>query len=729
MEKYFLSWEIGCSKTADSLPEEWMAAAVPGAVQLDYANAHNWAPWYKDDNTKDYAWMEDVYWLYRAPLRFDLQAGQKATMVFGAIDYKYQIRVGGEVLHNGEGMFSEIRCDVSKFSGMDTQIEVLIWPVPKSDDSNSRDQANHSCKAAACYGWDWHPRLVSSGIWDETYLLIQDRSGVEKLDVSYVLNDSLDICRLHIEASTGADCTLSLQICQEDLLIAEAKAETADRVGIFDVTILDPKLWYPVGYGDQPLYTVTVISGGERMTRKIGFRRSKLVMNEGSWAVPGYPKTRASAPATLEINGVRIFAKGSNWVNATVFPAEMNESHYRKLLTLARDANMNIMRVWGGGFVNKESFFDICDELGIMVWQEFPLACNAYPDDDDYLKVLEKEAIHIVRRLRTHPSVVMWCGGNELFNSWSGMTDQHHALRLLDRICYTEDRYTPYIMTSPLNGMAHGPYLNFDEKTGIELVTSIRSHYDTAYTEFGTPAMSDRDVLLSFMDEKEYENCTENSTVWTAHFGFRAGSNPDTWIRLPEMDYYFGGWKDTDDLIRKSQLLQAMSCRSVFEEARIQWPHCSMVVNWCWNEPWPCAANCSVLSWPDIPKPAYRAITQALRPRAAAVRVDRHLWWAGKTFHAELWMLNDSAEPLACGSVSVSYCLDGDWEHWGTLHHGQIPPRQNLHFGAIAIPLPKGYDGILRIKLHCEGREEQDSEYAYICRCKKEIKVKLLNVD
>ena len=122
----------------------------------------------------------------------------------------------------------------------------------------------------------------------------------------------------------------------------------------------------------------------------------------------------------------------------------------------------NLLRVHGGGSVNKESFYELCDEMGIMVWQEFPLACNEYPDEDEYLDVLKQDAASIICRLRTHPCLVMWCGGNELFNGWSGMTEQHHALRLLDSLCYEYDRFTPFNMTSPLLGMSHGNYVQLN---------------------------------------------------------------------------------------------------------------------------------------------------------------------------------------------------------------------------------------------------------------------------
>jgi len=620
MKMQYLQWELGLLRSADSEVEEWMPAKVPGSAQQDYANAHGWPDAYIAADTKAYKALEDVYWLYRTKLCFELKDNERATMVFGAIDYRYRIMVNGETLHDGEGMFSAIRCDVTKYALQDACLEVLIWPSPKSDDSDTRDQANHSCKAAACYGWDWHPRLLTSGIWDDTYLEIAPKTAVETLEVSYRLSDDLNSCYVHVQANTAADGPLLLTVTQEDHVVYTAEGTACAGCAYFDFVIDSPKLWYPVGYGSQPLYTICVSSGSESKQRKVGFRRSKLVMNEGSWAVVGYPKTRADAPATLEINGIRVFAKGSNWVNAMLFPADMNEGHYRSLIQKTVDANMNIFRVWGGGYVNKESFFDICDELGVMVWQEFPLACNEYPDEDGYLSVLKREATSIVRRLRTHPSVVLWCGGNELFNSWSGMTEQHHALRLLDSICYSEDRFTPFIMTSPLNGMAHGPYRNYDEGIKEELITSLRKHHDTAYTEFGAPGMSNREVLLSFMGEEEFQNCEADQPAWEGHFGFNANWY-EGWVRKVEAEHYFGGYSDTDDLIRKTQFIQSISYRAAFEEARFQWPHCSMVINWCWNEPYACAANNSVIMWPDVAKPCHSFIRTSSSTSAKSATV------------------------------------------------------------------------------------------------------------
>lgn len=721
MKEMTLNWQIGYIRNPREKPREWYPAKVPGAAQLDYARAHQWPPEVEGINFREYKWMEDVYWLYTTLLDFEVEADEIATLYIRGIDYRYQIRVGKEILVDNEGMFSHISCDVTNYAGK--ALEVLIWPSPKEDDSDTRTQARKSCKAAACYAWDWHPRLVTAGIWDEAILRIRKKRSIRAMDVTYELTENLDVCYLKVAIEVNSDCTLQVRLRDGDAIVAEAVRSSAERFADFYIIVENPKLWYPVGYGAQYRYEIEAAVVGidglflDCCSRTVGFRRSRLVMNEGSWVEPSkFPKSRSDAPATLEINGRRLFAKGSNWVNAQIFPGEMTREHYDRLLTMVTDANMNILRIWGGGFINKESFFDLCDEKGIMVWQEFPLACNEYPDDPDYLEVLEREATAIVRRLRSHPSVVLWCGGNELFNNWSGMTDQNHALRLLNSICYEEDRNTPFIMTSPLNGMAHGHYLNYDAETNLEAITMFCRSDNTAYTEFGAPGAAAPEYIKKFISPEDYADCNATNEVWREHHAFNAWTE-DSWLREVEVHYYFGGYDDVDDLCRKTQFIQAMSYKSNFEEMRKQWPHCAMALNWCLNEPWPTFANNSLISWPDVAKPAYYAVQSALRPQLASLRIDRHLWRGGETFRADVWILNDSLEYLQGGEITVAYAL-GD--ELGTicakLSYPAVAPQKNLPCGGVMFNLPVDFSGMIRIRLSAVGKPEMDSEYTYLCR-------------
>ena len=754
MTKNKLNWIVGYTSSPDAYPEEMFPAQVPGAVQLDYAKAKNWPPFYEGTNYKDYGWMEDVYWLYTAPLEFTLSENQLATLSFSGIDYQYQISINDEILAESEGMFSSVTCDVTRFSGTASTLKVLISPAPKAGRSGDRNEVRKSCKSAAGYGWDWHPRLISLGLWDEVSLIIQDKPAITNVAVSYQLNDTFERCdltvfarfsdlpadnakiRLSLSALFADEAATKQSVPNSNTIVAEKLYPLTSCQDNFSLTVSKPRLWNPSGYGKQPLYLLSLSTLDEQgnaideYQRKIGFRRARLVMNEGSWELPDqFPKSRSDAPATFEINGQRIFAKGSNWINARIFPGEMTEEHYDRLLTLVKDANMNILRIWGGGFINKESFYDLCDEKGIMIWQEFPLACNEYPDDEDYLAVLEKEATAIVKRLRTHPCLVLWCGGNELFNGWSKMTDQHHALRLLDSICYREDRHTPFIMTSPLNGMAHGHYLNYDEETGQEFISLLVRAHNTAYTEFGCPGGTSPDLIRTFMSEEDFNDLQPDNEVWIAHHGFYAWRQ-GCWTRIPEAEYYFGGYTDTEDLFRKTQFLQSMCYRSCFEEMRKQWPYCSMALNWCFNEPWPTVGHNCLISYPDYVRPSYYAVQQALRPSLASLRIDRHLWWSSELFQAEIWILNDSLTMLDAGGVTAHYSFGEEAEtEWGTLRYQALAPQTNLQCGMLQFKIPENFSGEFRIRLEVSNHPEMNSEYTYLCRRKLKLSTEgMLNV-
>src|SRR5690606_36846272 len=155
---------------------------------------------------------------------------------------------------------------------------------------------------------------------------------------------------------------------------------------------------------------------------------------------------------TLEINNEPIFAKGTNLVGPEIFPGIVTKERWQGLLQHAYDANFNLLRLWGGAHTPGDAFFNLCDEMGLLVWVEFPLACNTYPDDPKYLEILNQESRVLITHLRHRASVALWCGGNELFNAWSGMTPQSHALRLLDSNCFELDRKRPFLPTSPIMG-------------------------------------------------------------------------------------------------------------------------------------------------------------------------------------------------------------------------------------------------------------------------------------
>ena len=714
-ERRALQWQVGHTGCEIERPNGYIEATVPGAVQLDYAAAHGWEPYWKGCHFTDYGWMEDRYWVYRAELLFTCGEAETACVVFKGLDYRYSILVDGKERLRGEGMYTERRIDVTDCAGALHLLEVVLFPVPKVPGAApGRRQAAACCKPPVSYDWDWHPRLIPTGIWDEAYLEVGGKASVESWTALVEMAEDLSSAQITVEAETGAPTPVRLELLDErGTIVAACDGETNERRALLCLQVNAPALWWPSEYGEQPLYTLRLITRDDVREKTVGFRRVRLVMNEGEWEKPSlFPKSQSTNPITLEINGRRLFAKGSNWVPPEIFPGVITDDTYSGLLTLAKEAHMNLLRVWGGGIVNKDSFFEQCDRLGLMVWQEFPLACNGYPDDPAYLAVLEQEAVSMLLRLRSHPCVAIWCGGNELLNKWSGMTIQSHPLRLLDSLCYRYDRQTPYLPTSPLFGMAHGHYCNVDEH-GEETITQLMGKDNTAYTEFGSPGPSPAAYIRGFLDEEEFRQGTD-AQAWRAHHAHGAWDMmPDTWLRESEAVHYFGGYTDTEDLIEKLMLVQSMGYQSLYEEMRRQWPRCSMALSWCFNEPWPTAANNSLINWPCRPKPAYHAVKQALRAQMASLRLEKRIYRCGEEASAQIWLLNDSFVQAEADDIRLYAEFEGERIHLLTWEHADAPAGRHRKGPTAAFTLPDHGEGTFRLALECSRFPDRNS--SYIC--------------
>lgn len=665
-----LNWQLGMHQERETGPQEWVPAAVPGAVQLDWGQAHGYASYLLADHYLDYRWMEDVYWTYRTRLDIPtLGEGDRLFFVCGGVDYRFQVGLGDAVLHDQEGMFTPVEIELTGLARPGMNLWVCVYPVPKSftpdpdlnDHEKPRKQADHSCKPAVSYGWDFHPRLTPLGIWQETWLEIRPAAYLARVGIDYRLNDAFDRVDLTVEAEVDGDPVGSLLW---ELVDPEGAAVLAQEMparrgkNVLRAALERPRLWWPHDQGQPECYTSRVTFSGERgsidaQEQKIGFRRVRLVMNENAWRYPEkYPKPRSHAPMTLEINGKRIFAKGSNWVSPQIFPGLLERAQYETQLNLAKQANMNILRCWGGAPVMKEDFFDLCDSLGIMVWQEFPLACNDYPDDPAYLTVLDQESRSIIQRLKDHPSLVLWCGGNELFNVWSGMDDQSLPLRLLNSNCYQLDPERPFIYTSPIDGVAHGPYATIDASTGMETWALFQQSAYTAYCEFGAgSAMPPVETLRSIIPAEALFPVSTHP-AWVAHHAVTAQMQPYH-LHLDAIEAYFGPSTTIEELVERSQFLQAEGLRGDFEEVRRQKMEASMAINWCFNEPWPNAANLSLIAWPNTPKPGLQRVGEALRPVLVSARIRKMKWSPGETFDPELWILSDSPNAVPAGRVQA----------------------------------------------------------------------------
>ncbi len=735
MKKLNLNWTLSHTPTLAEPAKDKIPAEVPGAVQLDYAKALNYKPYYYGLNFRQFDWMEDEYFIYESTLDFTCSDTEAATLCFMGIDYGYEILIDGVSKVKGEGMFTPVNVDVTEYSGKKASLKVILDPIPKYPGApRNRQQAKACCKPASSYEWDWHPRLVPSGIWGEAFVKISPLGSPESIEAAYRLTDDLKSVTIYASATTNAPTELTASLIAPDGSCICKTTVTAGDCCKADIslTLDSPELWYPRGYGEQPIYTLRV-EGADVIERKLGFRRSKLVENTGAKIFEkDFPKGPIAAPMTLEINGRRIFAKGSNWVNTEIFPCMMTNDRYDELIALAVDANMNIFRMWGGQFINHEHFYEKCDEMGIMIWQEFMLSCNLHPDDDKYLNVLKQEATTIIKRLRTHPCLAFWCGGNELFNSWSGLTVQSHPLRLLDSLCYEHDRFTPFNMTSPLHGVSHGSYVKVqypdedrkkrDYSNGEEFICALKRSRSTAYTEFGCNGSSPKEYILKYiMDEKNFADCNEENEIWVAHHAFKAWQET-SWIGVPEIDHFFGSHGDTDDIVERSIYLQDLCYKTMFEEMRRQAPLCSMAVNWDFNEPWPCAAGNSLVNWPAEPKSCLASVKAALRPTLLSLETPRNRYLTGETMNGTVWMLNDSDEKAVSCDAKVYLVANGEKTLIANVATPDVSARKNAKGGSFTFDIKAELPERFAIAIESDDRPEINSIYNFVHNTVAKIK-------
>ena len=664
MMKYFQNWQARAIR--EDGPSLWFEAQVPGNVQYDYGLMMDWGDINFGDNVEKFRVTEGYTWEYRTMLQYDAKAQEQAVFVAEGVDYRFDILLDGQIVCQHEGMFSRVEIPLDGQPGSELIVRIHPHPKRESAEFEDRQQADQCVKPPVCYAWDWHPRMLVSGIWQDAYVETRTADYITRCEPFYTLNDDLSHADVRFETDCDAPVTIEL-FDPEGMSLGMGSR----------FSIPNPRLWWCNGQGEQALYSYVARTANHEVRGHFGIRRVRLIMNEGGWIEPvAFPKGRSVAPIQLELNGRPVFAKGSNWVNPDIYNGHVDEKRYEALLTLARDAHMNILRCWGGSGIYKTSFYDLCDRLGIMVWAEFPLSCNNYEGTPHYLEVLEQEGRAILHTLRSHPSVVLYCGGNELFNNWSLMTDQSLALRLLNKLCYDLDRDRPFIMTSPIFGMGHGGYTFYDSEAGCDVYMRFQRSHCTAYTEFGVPGVTDLENLKKIIPQDELFPI-HNKGAWRLHHAF-GGWGEEGWLCMDVLTRYAQEPLDTiEKVIAQSEWLQCEGYKAVFEEARKQAPYCSMAINWCYCEPWITAAGNSLVTYPAQAKTCYHAVAQALRPVLASARVPKFDWKAGERFTAEIWLLNDSPAS-AEESIRVSILLGGKEYPLLVWESGVVSANQNL---------------------------------------------------
>lgn len=711
--KQYTTWTLAKGNAIDNF-EEAFSAQVPGACQLDYGKYAGLPDYKYSDNHKLYDDLKNRYWKYSTVIPV-CKKGKRLFFVSKGIDYRFDILADGKKIFEQEGMFKKVDIEIPP-AAYGKELCVIIYPAPmRENPKNSAYEAACSFKPPVCYGWDFHPRLITQGIWDETYFDEREKSYIDYLGVTYELSDDFKFVTVKIESEIAAACGGKIELklvspCGKE--VYAASYSDSQKTHVFGLE--NPELWFCHNYGEPKLYTLEakLVSGGKELdsvSKKIGFRRVKLVPQDCNWWLDRFPFTQAYPPITVELNGVQVFAKGSNWVAPEVFPGLIDDNCYDTLLDDFKEMHANFVRCWGGAVVGKDRFFEDCDKLGILVWQEFPLACARYDDDEHYLSVARAEAEYIIRRLREHACLAVWCAGNELYVGGSQNTPQSHVIRMLNSLCFVLDKNTPWLDTSPMFGMRHGHY-TFRNSEGEECFKSFDIVKATAYNEFGCPSMASYDYLQKIIPQEDLnlEAILAEKPAWVAHNALKAWTN-DSWIQLSVIEHYFGKAKSLKDLIVKSQILQTAGYKLMFEEARRQKQNCNFALNWCFDEPYPNAAGNSLLSYPSVKKAAYFGVENSLRDTVLSAKFKKFSWTEGETFQAELWMLNDGVKEVNKGTAEIILKLENKEYSLMKWEYGDLEINKNKQGNTAVFVLPKHKSCLFEVILRCEHAEYNNS--------------------
>ncbi len=708
-EKIALNWTLASSETREGTLSAPIPASVPGYIQEDCRKAFGLPSIHEGNNEDKYYGLEDKYWHYRTSVT--VKEDGCPFLVLESVEYKYEILIDGVKKAVHEGMFTRTEVDLAEYRGKEISVEVVIEPAQKLPGEPINEgvgwESAESCMPAFEYGWDWAPRFIVLGIVGDAYVEYRPAARLTGLEVSYRLNDTVDRAEITVSflPTADGDAVLTLTGHEGETLISETASVTG---GVFfrqTLSLDRPPLWYPHNHGAQPLCLLRAElkrdgKTTDEKTRKIGFRRVRMV-NNGNTVHNG---DHVDLPATIEINRERCFGQGSNWVPSALSYSEVEYGHVKTLLTLAKEANMNILRLWGGSFIQPDWFYDLCDELGIMLWQEFPLACAHYSEKDGYLAVLEQEATAIVKALRTHPCIVLFCGGNELFCGWSRcMTMQSKALRLLDAVTYRNEPEVPYWHSSPLPGVKHGAYSVLAGGTEI-LQTFYVSDY-LGYTEYGCGSVSDYETLKAILTEEQLANPTADP-IWQARHGQRwaAFSMTSKITGIPEN-------APLSEMAAASNEVQANCYRSLFETVRQKWPHSSLAINWDYNEPWETLAGNELVYYPARPREAYYAVKEALRPTHLSLGFRKLRWKPGERITLTPYLLNDSAAEAPAAEAQITL-KDGETVLSSfRFSHPAVAPRTNYASAALSFPAPAVRTGKLTLTVESSTEPAWNASY------------------
>ncbi|MDX3629087.1 glycoside hydrolase family 2 protein [Streptomyces europaeiscabiei] len=650
-----------------------LAAVVPGCVHTDLLAAGLIPDPFLGRNEAEVAWVGRREWTYEVDLPgVDAADGHDRTdLVFDGLDTAAEIRLDGRLLGSVRNMHRSYRFDITGMSGRLSVRFASAYAEAEAVRERLGDRPNaypepfqYIRKMACSFGWDWGPTLVTAGIWRPVRLERWSTARIARVRPLVTVDGTTGHVELLVDVERAAGETgLRLEARVGGV---GAVAEVEGTSGVVRLEVPGVELWWPRGYGEQPLYEVelTLHSEGDVLDlwrRRVGFRSVELDRSADEHGT-GF---------TLVVNGERLFARGVNWIPDDVFPSRITPGRYRARLTRAAEAGVDLVRIWGGGIYESEDFYDVCDELGLLVWQDFPFACAAYPEEQPLRGEVEAEARENVVRLMPHPSLVLWNGNNE--NLW-GFRDwgweerlageswgEGYYLGLLPRVVAESDPTRPYTAGSPWSGSwerhpndpAHGTHHSW-EVWNREDYAEYRANVPRFVAEFGWQAPPAYATLRRALPG---EVLAPDSPGMLHHQKAEDGNGK---LARGLARHFALSEGDFDRWHYLTQVNQARAIAAGIEHWRSHWPVCAGTIVWQLNDCWP------VTSWAAIDgdgreKPLYHELRRLYADRLLTLQVrDEGLVLAAVNQAGEAWdpagvrLRRMSVEGVVVAEVTVS---------------------------------------------------------------------------
>jgi beta-mannosidase len=629
---------------------QWHPAQVPGVVQTDLLHNNLILDPFDRDNEYRLQWIGLTDWEYQTVFQADAAAlaHEHLDLVFDGLDTFADVYLNDQAILHSDNMFRHWRVPAksllkpgpntlrivfhSAIEKMIPYVKSLPYMLPSISTHNAGNEediatAPYTRKAPYNYGWDWGPRFMTEGIWQPVRLESWDAMRIDNFHIhQQTISSDAALLTAELDVEASQPTTATVAVTHDELAGQEASDGTQTLqldAGMnhvsFPIRIASPKLWYPLGYGPQNRYRFMAsirasIGASIGKTRKVEVAHAEVKTGLRSIALHRVADQWGKS-FEFVVNGITVFSKGADVIPFDSFPNRVTPDIHRKILLAARDVHMNMLREWGGGYYESDDFYDICDELGIMVWQEFMFGGDMIPGDLAFQENVREEAIQQIKRLRDHPSIVIWCGNNEVETGWHSWEDRQELKEAISPT--TRDRVQQDYMVmfadvlksavtqyaDPVPYWPSSPSANFEEAPdnphngdmhywGVWHHQSPAQDYTKQFprfmTEYGFQSFPEMRTIRSFASKPE--DFDIRSTVMQAHQKNKGGNERILTYMLRE----YHEPRDFSSFVYLSQVQQAEIIKIGAEHLRRQRPRTMGSLYWQLNDCWPVASWASI---------------------------------------------------------------------------------------------------------------------------------------